>query len=40
MYRLDRINEVLDLDPRIFDDAVKIKLAILYKKFVGVKNES
>jgi carbohydrate diacid regulator len=40
VYRLDRINEVLDLDPRIFDDAVKIKLAILYKKFVGVKNEA
>lgn len=34
VYRLDRIAETLDLDPRIFDDAVQIKLAMLYPKFV------
>jgi carbohydrate diacid regulator len=34
VYRLDRITEVLGLDPRVFDDAVQIKLAILYNKFV------
>lgn len=35
VYRLDRITETLGLDPRVFDDAVQIKLAILYNKFVG-----
>jgi carbohydrate diacid regulator len=35
VYRLDRITETLALDPRVFDDAVQIKLAILYNKFVG-----
>lgn len=34
VYRLDRINENLDLDPRNFEDAVQIKLAILYTKFL------
>lgn len=34
VYRLDRITETLSLDPRAFDDAVQIKLAILYAKFV------
>jgi carbohydrate diacid regulator len=34
VYRLDRITEVLGLDPRVFDDAVQIKLAVLYNKFV------
>jgi carbohydrate diacid regulator len=34
VYRLDRINETLGLDPRVFDDAVQIKLAILYNRFV------
>jgi carbohydrate diacid regulator len=34
VYRLDRIAETLGLDPRIFDDAVQIKLAILFNKFV------
>ncbi len=34
VYRLDRITEILGLDPRVFDDAVQIKLAILYTKFV------
>jgi carbohydrate diacid regulator len=34
VYRLDRITEVLGLDPRVFDDAVQIKLAILYNRFV------
>lgn len=34
VYRLDRITETLSLDPRQFDDAVQIKLAILYAKFV------
>jgi carbohydrate diacid regulator len=35
VYRLDRITETLGLDPRVFDDAVQIKLAILYNRFVG-----
>lgn len=34
VYRLDRIAETLDLDPRNFDDAVQIKLAILYSRFL------
>jgi carbohydrate diacid regulator len=34
VYRLDRINDTLGLDPRNFDDAVQIKLAILFNKFV------
>jgi sugar diacid utilization regulator len=34
VYRLDRISETLGLDPRVFDDAVQIKLAILYNRFV------
>ncbi len=34
VYRLDRISELLGLDPRVFDDAVQIKLAILFTKFV------
>lgn len=34
VYRLDRIAETLGLDPRNFDDAVQIKLAILFTKFV------
>ncbi len=35
VYRLDRIAETLSLDPRNFDDAVQIKLAILFNRFVG-----
>lgn len=35
VYRLDRITETLGLDPRNFDDAIQIKLAILYNRFVG-----
>ena len=35
VYRLDRITDTLGLDPRVFDDAVQIKLAILYNRFVG-----
>ena len=38
VYRLDRITETLGLDPRAFDDAVQIKLAILYNRFVGPTN--
>jgi carbohydrate diacid regulator len=38
VYRLDRITETLGLDPRAFDDAVQIKLAILYNRFVGPGN--
>lgn len=34
VYRLDRITETLGLDPRNFDDAVQIKLAILFTRFV------
>ena len=34
VYRLDRITDTLGLDPRVFDDAVQIKLAILYNRFV------
>jgi len=34
VYRLDRITETLGLDPRAFDDAIQIKLAILYSRFV------
>jgi carbohydrate diacid regulator len=34
VYRLDRITETLTLDPRVFDDAIQIKLAILYSRFV------
>ncbi len=34
VYRLDRITETLGLDPRVFDDAIQIKLAILYSRFV------
>lgn len=38
VYRLDRIHETLGLDPRVFDEAVQIKLAILYTRFVEPKN--
>ncbi len=38
VYRLDRINDTLGLDPRAFDDAVQIKLAILYNRFVEPKH--
>lgn len=34
VYRLQRITELLELDPRNFDDAIQIKLAILFTKFV------
>jgi carbohydrate diacid regulator len=34
VYRLERIAETLGLDPRNFDDAVQIKLAILFTRFV------
>jgi carbohydrate diacid regulator len=34
VYRLERITETLGLDPRQFDDAVQIKLAILFTRFV------
>ncbi|MFI5240758.1 MAG: PucR family transcriptional regulator [Candidatus Saccharimonadia bacterium] len=34
VYRLDRIAETLSLDPRLFDDAVQIRLAILFTRFV------
>lgn len=34
VYRLDRIKDTLGLDPRQFDDAVQIKLAILFNRFV------
>ncbi len=34
VYRLDRIAETLGLDPRRFDDAVQIRLAILFTRFV------
>lgn len=34
VYRLDRITDTLSLDPRNFDDAVQIKLAILFTRFV------
>lgn len=34
VYRLDRITDNLGLDPRSFDDAVQIRLAILFNKFV------
>ncbi len=34
VYRLDRITELLGLDPRVFNDAVQIRLAILYNRFV------
>lgn len=38
VYRLDRITDTLGLDPRAFDDAVQIKLAILYNRFVEPKH--
>ena len=34
IYRFDRIAEILDLDPRNFEDAVRIKLAMLYPKLI------
>lgn len=40
VYRLDRITEALGLDPRVFDDAVQIKLAILYNRFVELPNDN
>lgn len=40
VYRLDRITETLGLDPRVFDDAVQIKLAILYNRFVEPTNNA
>ncbi len=38
VYRLDRITETLGLDPRAFEDAVQIKLAILYNRFVEAEH--
>lgn len=40
VYRLDRIAETLGLDPRAFDDAVQIKLAILFTRFVENRHAS
>lgn len=34
VYRLDKITEILKLDPRIFDDAVQIKLSMLFSELV------
>lgn len=34
VYRLERITEALELDPRVFEDAVQIKLAMLFARFV------
>lgn len=34
VYRLERITEALQLDPRVFEDAVQIKLAMLFARFV------
>jgi carbohydrate diacid regulator len=34
VYRLDRIRDSLGLDPRLFDDAVQIRLAMLYGRFI------
>jgi carbohydrate diacid regulator len=33
VYRLDKITETLGLDPRVFEDAVQIKLALLFSQF-------
>lgn len=33
VYRLDKITETLGLDPRVFDDAIQIKLALLFNQF-------
>ncbi|HBG81219.1 TPA: hypothetical protein DDW69_00060 [candidate division CPR2 bacterium] len=33
VYRLDKITETLGLDPRIFEEAVQIKLALLFNQF-------
>ncbi len=33
VYRLDKITEILGLDPRVFEDAVQIKLALLFNQF-------
>jgi len=35
IYRLDKIAETIDLDPRIFDSAVQIKLAMLFNNFLA-----
>ncbi len=34
VYRLDKITEILKLDPRVFDDAVQIKLSMLFGELV------
>lgn len=34
VYRLDKINEIIGLDPRMFEDAVQIKLALLFSNFL------
>ena len=33
VYRLDKITENLGLDPRNFEDAVQLKLAMLFNQF-------
>jgi carbohydrate diacid regulator len=38
VYRLDRIKEALGLDPRDFEDAMQIRLAILYTRFLEPDN--
>ncbi|MCL5093854.1 MAG: helix-turn-helix domain-containing protein [Patescibacteria group bacterium] len=35
IYRLDKIAETLKLDPRVFDSAVQIKLAMLFNNFLA-----
>lgn len=40
VYRLDRISDNLGLDPRKFDDAVQIRLAILFNRFVEDPHEA
>ncbi|RJO60231.1 hypothetical protein C4544_05655 [candidate division WS5 bacterium] len=35
VYRLDKINEILKLDPREFDEAVQIKLSMLFGELAG-----
>ncbi len=34
VYRLDKISEMLKLDPRVFDDAIQIKLSMIFGKIL------
>lgn len=40
IYRLDKINEILNLDPRSFDDAIQIRISMLFGDILNRKKKA